>query len=409
MYNRFGSGLREYETYEQIFKRCTNAYYQSHESQLRDAYALLSEGAENGDPEAVYYFARWYSTFPEKYGKKRNRILSTGKSVMCLKELAEAYQNGYYCKKDERKANEYMMQAADLDSDVRKELIFSLYEKGERENSRKLAIKYMKEHPNLDIYHDMHEALIYVFAMLQQIIDENMNYDVEDVKRKVHGIFDVKWSYEIKDENGNPLRDRLLVLAAYLLSRAYQGKGMYVEAINAVWIVRNLQLIAMITKDLLNKVPDAVAEKNTIRVWKEINEGGYDQKHLELAKKKVKEMLEEYKKKGTLSYARLTKIAQEEGCWNADIYEADVQELIRDESMLNQALEILQTSNYRSAIQELIRLSEKGSAEANYHLGLAYYEGTKIEHDMDKAKRCMKKAVDLGFSKAQEVAKEWKI
>lgn len=77
--------------------------------------------------------------------------------------------------------------------------------------------------------------------------------------------------------------------------------------------------------------------------------------------------------------------------------------------MLAQAIELLETSNYRSAIQELERLASKGNSEANYHLGIQYYQGTKVTHDKEKAKTYMKKAADAGFQDAERVVKEWEI
>lgn len=405
MGNGFDTGLREYESMEDIFQICVNAYMTEHNKELKHYYGILSEEAENGDQEAIYYLAKWYSTFPIEYGKKRNRILKTGTSEKCLNELLEAYQHGHYCEANERQAAIYRERLAETSPERTKELFRNAYNTSGYSETIKWVELFEKNFRELDVYSDYTEALMHLCSIRWKARHDILKCTPEETEREVRKILDY-WQKNIKDEDRAWL-SQLRKTACIAASTAYVKKMQYAEAIEVVWIGKSLSLVSQVMEIFLRNAPDVVVENGCLRLWKEMGCEGYSKAALENANESLQKILENYQKRGTLPYARLIKMAQEAGCVGAEKYATKVQELLHDEAMLSQALEILGTSNYRSAIQELNRLSDKGIGEASYHIGLLYHQGTKVERDINKAKQYMKKAKEAGFKDAERLVKEW--
>ena len=60
------------------------------------------------------------------------------------------------------------------------------------------------------------------------------------------------------------------------------------------------------------------------------------------------------------------------------------------------------TQNIDKAIELLILAGEKGNADAQYVLGLAYYDGEGVEQSHSKAVYWLQKACENGFEEACE-------
>lgn len=409
----FDTGLREYETMEQLFKRYTNARYRNRFWEEREIYGIISEAAEDGDEEAIYYLAEIYATFPVEYGKKRNRILQYGTTGKSMKALSDAYRYGHYGNVDLKKADEYLEKVGTADRQALYDAILYWEGKGtfnEREKAAKLAADFISVYSDLDIYENPLDALIYSHGRCYQFKNNLVEFNPAEVYAQAQKMYSVLWYKKLSNEDYDKYYDHLNIEITKMAVYAFHAKEQYAQAMEAillnyrcpVWVVNFMET-------LRKKAPEGVVEKCYIRAWNQMKDSRYSEKLKQRIGVAMEGVLDWYKKKGTLPYARFVKLAQQEGCPGVEKYVADMEEVLREEAMLSQAIELLETSNYRSALQELERLAGKGNAEANYHLGIQYYQGIKVVQDKEKAKAYMKKAADAGFLEAERLVKEWDI
>lgn len=64
-------------------------------------------------------------------------------------------------------------------------------------------------------------------------------------------------------------------------------------------------------------------------------------------------------------------------------------------------LKAYENQDYSTALKEWRPLAEKGSAAAEFNLGLLYYDGRGVSQDYPEAARWFERSADQGYAKAQ--------
>ncbi len=72
---------------------------------------------------------------------------------------------------------------------------------------------------------------------------------------------------------------------------------------------------------------------------------------------------------------------------------------MRKEYTLDEAIALYENSDYEAALEALKQ--HRRSAEAQYYLGMLYYEGFGVDKSLDEAKRWFKKASRQGSLDAE--------
>ena len=67
-----------------------------------------------------------------------------------------------------------------------------------------------------------------------------------------------------------------------------------------------------------------------------------------------------------------------------------------------EAINAFKRKDYKTAYQLILPLAKKGSAKAQYSLGMMYEKGKGVNKDSEKAKKWFQFAADQGLTKAQK-------
>ena len=388
------SGLKEYNPPESLWEQYQIAKSNHSERSMMSVYGRISEAAENGDEEAIVTLAMIYHENNVPYGKKRNRILKYADSEKSNQMLGLIYCKGLSVGKDETVGESYYEKALEQGStQVYKLKFIDSYKKDEMEEAWNYARQYITSCDDIKPLENIADALAVVMGERCKILDMHQKSDLSYIEQLVKNLIKKYKEPYVPGKERNKDKDRVVTEAVLLHANALVQYEKYKEALE-VLLTEDLEGFrsALDIFKLRAHLDSSTKEQAYFTLWKRANDENYPIEYRTAGMKRVEFLIERYKKKSFFEYSRFVNLGIEAGCKNAESYAADVQNILRENAILAQALEVLQTSNYEMAITEIERLAEGGNKDANFEMGKIYEQGIKRPRNMEKANAYYEKA-----------------
>lgn len=392
--NLNASGLKEYNPPENLFEQYKIAKQNKNIARMKQLYEEISIAAENGDQDAFITLALIYNENPVAYGKKRNRLFQYVDLGASNRNLGIIYMYGKSVTQDKDKAFDYWERAI-AQGDTKIYQILSIYEY-QNDNMKRAwyyARRYLERNEKDLNLENLRDALVFVMGERSRILDLHQKPDMSYIEKNVSKLLELYKMPYIEGEERNQYYDYIAEEAVLLHAEGLIEHERYKEAVevllsDTIGGYREIYKLFKIKKHL-----DITTYMNTVLTfWKRANDLHFSEEYRKQVMTGIEFVIHRFKARSFFEYHHFVSLGQAAGCKNAESFMQDIQNTLHENALLQQAKDVLQTSNFELAIKEIERLAEKGNKDACFELAKIYEQGIKRPRDMKKAESYYEKA-----------------